>query len=119
MGFGGSQDGSGRPASPRATDILKAQVESEIGRWLTPFEDALDATTLKGEPDHRTRITAAGLVLDRVYGKPTPQTVTKSPDLNFYGEPVDEAIDAEIERLTNDLNSRLDAAEDTMRHSTP
>jgi hypothetical protein len=83
---------------------LRDRVESDLSRWLAPFEDALTATNSSGEPDHRTRMRASGLVLDRVYGRPASQVSSldgMGSDLN--GRPIDEAINAEIELLSEEL----------------
>ena len=103
-GFGGAQPGAGRPTAPRATDVLKERVEAELDRWLAPFEDALGAVSSSGEPDHRTRMSAASQVLDRVYGKPVSKDDAmriRGPTVD--GEPLGETIDAEIEKLVGEL----------------
>jgi hypothetical protein len=109
MGFGGLQQGSGRPKAPRASEVLRERVETQIDRWLAPFEDALGAVNPAGGPDHRARMEAARAVLDRVYGKPaSAATSNRGSDRHVHGEPIDEAIDAEIERLMNDLRRQGD-----------
>lgn len=91
-GFGGAQEGAGRPAKPKAVDVLREKVEAEIEEWLRPLEDARSATrgiaiSLKGGgmelvdvPDHGMRVTAVKEVLDRVYGKPKQATEITGAD---------------------------------------
>lgn len=80
-GFGGPQPGSGRPAKPKAIDMLRERIEAEIDRWLRPFEEGLlaDRGVVVGNgpkayvdyvPDYPTRLRAAAEALDRVYGRP-------------------------------------------------
>jgi hypothetical protein len=91
-GFGGAQEGSGRPPAAKPLRLLRERVEEEIDKWLAPFEDALSATQgvvvgngpsarLEILPDHRTRMSAAEAVFDRVYGRPRQTTELVGDDL--------------------------------------
>lgn len=90
-GFGGSQPGSGRPPTPRAVDVLRERIESDIDEVIDPLWAALgaDSGVVVGNgkdafvemlPDHKTRIAAARELLDRGYGKPKQATEITSPD---------------------------------------
>lgn len=85
-GFGMGQKGSGRPRKPRAIETLKARIEADIDSYLAPIAEALEATQavvkrfgdgdggfheeVQFVVDHNTRLKAAGMALDRVYGRP-------------------------------------------------
>lgn len=71
--FVGGGPGSGRPANPRAVDVIRERIEQDIDRVIAPLWDALDASN-KGGEDHATRIAAARELLDRGYGKPKQAT---------------------------------------------
>jgi hypothetical protein len=73
--------GGGRPPKPRAVDLLRERIEKDIDRYLAPIEEALEATSgvvvgngrdahVEVLPDYGTRLKAAAMALDRVYGRP-------------------------------------------------
>lgn len=83
MGFGGIENGRKGGAAtrkPRLIEVLRERVEADIDIWLSPFSDALSALNTTGQPDHRTRMSAAEAVLDRVYGKPTQRAEVEVDD---------------------------------------
>jgi len=108
VGFGGAQPGSGRPAAPRAVDVLRERIERDIDRVLDPLWDALAAdkgvvislgggeTTVEHVTDHAIRIAAARELLDRAYGKPKQATEISGPE----GGPVVTGFDPK--RLSDD-----------------
>ena len=79
-GFGGPQEGAGRPALPAPHERMRERIEQEIEAIIAPYFEAItDAvlhTTHEGEvvlsehPDLGARMAAAERLLDRVYGKP-------------------------------------------------
>jgi hypothetical protein len=85
-GFGGAQRGAGRPAKPKAIEILRERVEDRVDEVLAPLFDGLTATrgialnvqgggmVIETIPDIPTRITAARELLDRAYGRPKQLT---------------------------------------------
>ncbi len=84
-GFGGPQEGSGRPRNPRAVDILRERLEQQADAVLNVLWDGLEADThtvvgsgesaeLEILPDHRVRLLAAKEILDRAYGRPKQAT---------------------------------------------
>jgi hypothetical protein len=82
QGFGGAQEGAGRPRRPRATEVLLQRIEEDIDMVIGPMFDALVADrglalNVRGGgmeigyiPDHETRLRAARDLLDRAYGRP-------------------------------------------------
>jgi len=102
VGFGGSQPGAGRPAKPKAIDMLRERIEQDIDKWLAPFEESLQAgrglvvgtgpnAWVETVPDYPTRLRAAAEALDRVYGRPAQShNVVKTERSE---------LDAEIEEL--------------------
>jgi hypothetical protein len=106
VGFGGRQEGAGRPRHRRPSEALRERVEGDVERWLAPFEAALGAVTVTGAPDHRLRIMAAERVLDRVYGRPSPaahaETWTAGSTIDADQEA---AIDEEIKRLLREVDA--------------
>lgn len=81
----------GRPRLPRVVDLLKERLEGEADEWLDALKAALNAeapyTVGFGEdayvefvPDHRTRLKAIEIALDRVYGRPKQQTELTGAD---------------------------------------
>jgi hypothetical protein len=82
VGFGGAQEGAGRPRRPRATEVLLQRIEENIDFVIGPMFEALVAERglalqVKGGgmevgyvPDHETRLRAARDLLDRAYGRP-------------------------------------------------
>lgn len=107
VGFGGSQPGAGRPASPRAVDVLRDRVEADIDRVLHPLWEALAAdkgimvglgqgeSMVEFIADHTVRIAAARELLDRAYGKPKQATEVTGAD----GAPV---VGFDPKRLTDE-----------------
>lgn len=90
-GFGGPQEGSGRPRKPRPDDILRERIEADIDRWLAPLEAALG----EGKPiktwdgkqhkivyalDPKLGMTAMKLAFERVYGRPRQQVELSGAD---------------------------------------
>lgn len=81
----------GRPRVPRVVDILKERLEADADEWIRALKDALGAempyTVGYGEdayvefvPDHRTRLKAIEIALDRAYGRPRQQTEVSGPE---------------------------------------
>src|SRR4051794_8466010 len=79
-GFGGAQEGAGRPRLPRPHEVLRERVEARVDELVEAYFDALEAEKVvvvgSGEfaeaekhPDHALRLKAADALLDRVYGK--------------------------------------------------
>jgi hypothetical protein len=88
---GGAKKGAGRPRNPRATDVLRDQLERLHAPALQALEDALTATRgyvvgsgdsaeLELIPDHALRLTAARDVLDRINGKARQAIEHTGPD---------------------------------------
>lgn len=105
-GFGGPQEGAGRPRKPRAVDVLRERIEANIDRWLRPLEEGLDATrgVVVGDGDSArvefvddipTRIKAHREAFDRAFGRPTQPV----KDESF-------SVDEEIERLLREFDRR-------------
>lgn len=80
-GFGGSQEGSGRPRLPRPHEVLREKIEADIESWLAPLIVARG----KGKPiktwdgkqhkiiyvdDPELGMKATKLAFSLVYGKP-------------------------------------------------
>lgn len=116
-GFGGAQAGAGRPANPRAVDVLRERIEQDIDKVLDPLWEALEAESavvvgsgrdsqeVEMVPDYRTRITAARELMDRAYGKPKQQTEISGPD----GGPVATELITDPQ-LRNDARDLLERA---------
>lgn len=82
-GFGGPQEGAGRPRRPRIIEVLQERIEADIDRWLAPLEAALEEGKpvlmwngperkheIKFVPDPNLGMKALKLALDRAYGRP-------------------------------------------------
>jgi hypothetical protein len=91
VGFVADNGKAGRKPNPKPIDILREKVEGEIEKWLKPYEEALEATSgivvgngasaeLAEVPDYRTRLSAAGAVLDRLYCRPKQATELTGAD---------------------------------------
>lgn len=100
-GFGGPQEGAGRPRTPRVVDVLRERIERDIDKWLKVYEDALGASRPLGVgsgedfhvvdvEDHATRLRALADAFDRAFGKPKQATELSGPD----GAPVQVEGDA-------------------------
>lgn len=91
LGFGGSQEGSGRPKNPRVIDSLRDRVEQMTNDIVQVYVDAAQATLTvmkvhQGEikvvevPDHAMRLKAVEALNDRVYGKPKQVSEITGPE---------------------------------------
>ena len=91
LGFGGAQEGSGRPKNPRVIDVLKERVEGMADEIIAVYVEAMDATRPVqvgyGEdaytehiPDHGTRLKAVEALHDRAYGKPKQVSEITGPE---------------------------------------
>lgn len=91
VGFGGAQEGAGRPPNPRYVDILRRRLEERADKYLDVLEDAIEAekaivvgagesASLEFVPDHVVRLRALAELLDRAYGKPRQATEVTGPD---------------------------------------
>lgn len=90
-GFGGPQEGAGRPKNPRMVDVLRERMEAELDEWLEVLHDARSAERglvvgngptahVDFVPDHATRLAAFREAFDRAFGKPKQQTELTGPD---------------------------------------
>lgn len=102
-GFGGAQEGAGRPARPRVVDVIRERIEADVEKVISVLEEALEATrpVVVGSGEHAevemvtdyvVRIHAARELLDRAYGKPKQQTEVTGAD----GGPVQTTTDVDI-----------------------
>lgn len=118
VGFGGPQEGSGRPRAPRVIEEMRRRVEEEVDDILAPYFDALRGAVLhaayEGEvfvsdhPDVAARIAAAEKLLDRVYGRPRQVTEVTGED----GGPIQlegELADPTVREALFDAARRIDA----------
>lgn len=90
VGFGGPQEGSGRPKTISIREAMRGRIEAEIDRWISPLEDALTAMTPgytdsdgdyhEGVPDHRIRLQAAREIREFVEGRPRQMVEHSGPD---------------------------------------
>jgi hypothetical protein len=74
----------GKPANPKAVEILERMLEEQIETWLAPYWEAVTSAVVTGTyegkviasdiADLGARMAATEKVLDRVYGKPTQRT---------------------------------------------
>lgn len=92
-GFGGAQEGAGRPRLPRPHEMMRERIEADIDAVLAPLFDGLEASAgivirigdgqdvLETVPDHKTRMMASRELLDRVYGKAKQSIEHKGDDL--------------------------------------
>jgi hypothetical protein len=108
-GFGGSQEGAGRPPKPKATEVMKERVEEKIDDVLKPLFDGLTArrAVVVGQgpgahieivDDAQTRIRASESILDRVYGRPKQMTEITGED----GEPLIPDGSLDLSKLDDD-----------------
>jgi hypothetical protein len=65
---------------PRVMLALDALVEQETDKIFGVYLDALDATDILGNVDHRTRMVAADTLLDRTQGKATSKQEVTGAD---------------------------------------
>jgi hypothetical protein len=112
-GFGGAQEGAGRPANPRFTDLLRSEVQERAREVFAPLIDGLTATRwvvvgngpsahVEEVPDIPTRIGAAREIMDRVEGKPRQTSdVTARVDVHAKDQ-----MNREIQRLLDELRRR-------------
>jgi hypothetical protein len=83
VGFGGPQEGAGRPRLPRPHEVLRDRIEKDIDRYLAPVEAALGAgkpvvTWSQSDGEHSIEyvsdpqlgLKALKLVFDYAYGRP-------------------------------------------------
>lgn len=107
--FGGS-NGGGRPRKPRAGDVLRERIETDIDKWLKPLEDSLEAgravvvgtgpnAWVEVVPDYAVRLRATADALDRVYGRPA-----QSHEVKHSGDA--SRLDAEIDALLAEMSRR-------------
>ena len=106
LGFGGAQEGAGRPRQPRPVEVLRERIEADIDRWLQPLEDAIDADRVvlawDGNsmevhyvPDHHVRLQAQREAFDRAFGKSKQlleHTGEDGAPIQFEGELADPAV---------------------------
>ena len=122
MGFGGPQEGAGRPRIPRVSELLIAQVEERAEEVAEVLWDALEATAgivirigdgkdrLETGPDHKVRIAAARELLDRTAGK-ARQSIELTGDAGGPVRVTDEAFaDPDVRKALHDLARRVGAA---------
>lgn len=114
-GFGGSQEGAGRPRLPRPHELMRERIEEDLERILRPYFDAIDnavvtsvsmgEVTVSDVKDLGARIAAAEKLLDRVYGK-SRQAVEHTGE---GGQPIqlDHAGDEETVKLAHELLARV------------
>lgn len=119
-GFGGPQEGSGRPRRPHIVEVLRERIEADIERWLAPLEAALAAgkpvVMWDGEerkhhieyvPDPALGMKALKLALDRVYGRPL-QEVELSGGIENQVRLTDETFaDPELREALHDVVCRV------------
>lgn len=97
----------GRPAAPKAVDLIRERVETEIEEWYSVLIEARDAQRAvvvgSGEhaeveyvPDHTVRLAAFREAMDRAYGRPKQAQEVSGPD----GAPLVAGFDPK--RLTAD-----------------
>jgi hypothetical protein len=90
-GFGGVQEGGGRPPKPRVVDVLRERIEADIDKWFAVLTEARDAERavvvgngpqayLEMVPDAGTRLAAFREAFDRVYGKAKQTTELTGAD---------------------------------------
>lgn len=115
-GFGGAQEGAGRPRLPRPHERMRERIEEEIEAIVGPYFAALEGAVIHGtyegevfvseHADHGARIAAAEKLLDRVYGKPRQQLEHTGAD----GGPIEHAeapaLDDESLELIRELRRR-------------
>lgn len=107
VGFGGAQQGAGRPPTPRLMEVMRERVEAAADELLAPYFQAVgivgwndDGTPIVDESkaamevgrsntgqvniteiaDLRGRITAAERLMDRTFGKPKQAMEHTGPD---------------------------------------
>jgi hypothetical protein len=87
LGFGGAQEGSGRPKNPRVIDVLKVRLEERADEIIDVYLEAARATThervgrkLIEVPDHAMRLRAVEALHDRAYGKPKQVSEITGPE---------------------------------------
>lgn len=106
-GFGGPQPGSGRPKMPRVIDRLREMAEEDVDRFVRPILEGLVAekahvvgdgqhARLEFTSDIPTRLKAAAMALDRIYGKPA-----QALDVKHSAE------ESEVDRQIRELLSQL------------
>lgn len=91
IGFGGPQEGSGRPKNPRVIDTLRDKVEERADEIMDVYFDAMKATRaivvgsgadafVDEVPDWPTRLRAVEALNDRAYGKPKQVSEISGPE---------------------------------------
>lgn len=119
----GAQPGAGRPRKPRVVDVLREKIEEEVEAWLDVLADARVATKVVGvigegdmaEPieveDHRVRLQALSIALDRAYGRPR-QEITGADGAPLQLEVTGAAIlsDPDARKHAAGLRRRVGAA---------
>lgn len=96
LGFGGAQEGSGRPKNPRVIDVLKVRLEERADEIIDVYLEAARASTVTIEefvnedgetemravevPDHAMRLKAVEALHDRAYGKPKQVSEITGPE---------------------------------------
>lgn len=125
VGFGGAQEGAGRPRNPRVVDVLREWVEEHAQELLSPYVDGLRSTVLvrvrvDGEdeavltelPDIELRQKTAERLQDRVYGKPR-QTIEHAGPESGPAIAVEFTLDETVrEAIGSALRQRPAAAAD-------
>lgn len=106
LGFGGPQEGSGRPRKPNAAEFLREWWEEHEGELLGVLAKALtaekaivvatkDHAEIEFVPDYDLQLKAFKEALDRVYGRPRQATEISGP----AGGPIRIDGDVDLSRL--------------------
>lgn len=102
VGFGGPQPNSGRPRKPSMTqriqEIIEPHAPSIFGVMIRNLKD----------PDPYVQLKAAGMLADRLYGRPR-QAIELTGEVDHHLVEMGRASveDADVQRLTDDIRSRL------------
>lgn len=119
-GFGGPQEGSGRPRKPTPDDVLRERIEENIDKWLAPLEAALTEgkpvlTWSQAEGEHSIEwvvdpelgMKAMKFAFERAFGRPRQQVELTGDTEIKVSHDVD---DPEVRELAHELlRRRLEA----------
>lgn len=117
MGFGGSQEGAGRPRRPREIELIQDVAEEFRDQLRAVYSEGLTATrsvvvwtgetaTVEEVPDHGHRLKTAQEIQDRLHGKPRASTdVAATVDVNL-----NLVTDGDLRERAADLRRRLAAS---------